>query len=173
MDYIDAPLRLCYTHSHMQYPSDLKPIPTQPWDERPDSLPLAVEDVRTALWLESGSIPQAAARLKVTPHRLRRFIGNSPRLIAEQNEAREQLADIAEGIVKEALLDPVDTGRRDGMAKYVLSSIGRVRGYGTGPGKQININSEGGNILITWADGSPIGPSDDSNIIEGEVVDAA
>ena len=158
-----------------ELPTDLQPIPTQPWAERPDSLPLAVEEVRTALWLEEGSIPRAAIRLKVTSHRLRRFIQNSPRLLAEQNEAREQLADRAEEVVKEALFDPVDTGRRDSMAKYVLSSIGRSRGFGTGPGKQININSEGGNILITWADGSPVGSDSDEVgvIIEGEVTDAA
>ena len=156
------------------FPSDLQPIPTQPWDERPDSLPLQVEEVRTALWLESGSIAKAAIRLKVTANRLRRFIQNSPRLLAEQNEAREQLADRAEEVVKEALFDPVDASRRDSMAKYVLSSIGRLRGYGTGPGKQININSEGGNILIQWADGSSITTPDEGGvIIEGEATDAA
>jgi hypothetical protein len=153
------------------FPTDLQPIPTQPWDERPDSLPLQVEEVRTALWLESGSIPKAAIRLKVASHRLRRFVSNSPRLIAEQNEAREQLVDKAEENIKEALWDPIDSGRRDSMSKYVASSLGRLRGYGTGPGKQININSEGGNILIQWADGSPLTPpesTDDGTTIEGE-----
>lgn len=142
----------------MDMPGDLLPIPTQPWDERPDSLPLVHEEVRTALWLEQGNVAKAAARLKVAPYRLRNFINSSPRLLAEQTEAREQLADRAEEVVKEALFDPLDTARRDGMAKYVLSSIGRNRGFGTGPGKQININSQGGNILIQWADGSPLTP---------------
>jgi len=81
-------------------------------------------------------------------------------------EAREQLADRAEEIVKEALNDPVDPGRRDGMAKYILSSLGRPRGFGQGPGK-VSINSAGGNIHITWGDGTPV---DNSPIIEGEVV---
>jgi hypothetical protein len=153
----------------VDFPRDLQPIPTQPWSERPDSLPLQIEEVRTALWLESGSIPKAAIRLKVTSHRLRRFISNSPRLLAEQNEAREQLADKAEENVKEALFDDKDAARRDSMSKYVLSSLGRLRGYGTGPGKQININSEGGNILIQWADGTSV--SNDDDIIEGTVVE--
>ena len=156
----------------VEFPKDLRPIPTQPWSERPDSLPLNVEEVRTALWLESGSIPEAAIRLKVTAHRLRRFIQNSPRLLAEQNESREQLADKAEQNIKEALWDSIDTARRDSASKYVLSSLGRNRGYGTGPGKQININSEGGNILIQWADGSQIQtPDTEGPIIEGETVD--
>jgi hypothetical protein len=153
-----------------ELPSDLQPIPTQPWGERPDSLPLVIEEVRTALWLESGSIPKAAIRLKVAPSRLRRFINNSPRLLAEQNEAREQLVDKAEENIKDALWDPIDSARRDSMSKYVASSLGRLRGYGTGPGKQININSEGGNILIQWADGTPLSNDDnDSSIIEGEM----
>ena len=66
--------------------------------------------------------------------------------------------------------DPIDSARRDSMSKYVASSLGRLRGYGTGPGKQININSEGGNILIQWADGTPLSNDDnDSSIIEGEM----
>lgn len=158
-----------------EFPQDLQPIPTQPWNERPDSLPLQVEEVRTALWLESGSIPKAAIRLKVTSNRLRRYINSSPRLLAEQNEAREQLADRAEEVVKEALFDEIDASRRDSMARYVLSSIGRTRGFGQGPGKQININSEGGNILIQWADGSTLTApeNDDSDVIEGELASEA
>jgi hypothetical protein len=151
------------------FPSDLLPLPTQPWDERPDSLPLTVEEARTALWLESGSVPKAAVRLKVTSNRLRNYIRSSPRLIAEQNEAREQLADRAEEIVNEALNDPNDPGRRDGMAKFLLSSyIGRNRGYGSGPGK-LSINSGGGNIIVTWGDGSPLNQPN-SDIIEGAYV---
>ena len=154
----------------MQFPSDLQPLPTRPWDERPDSLPLDVEECRTALWLEQGSVSKAASRLKITAHRLRNFINSSPRLLAEQMEAREQLADRAEEVVKEALFDPVDAARRDGMAKYVLSSIGRARGFGTGPGKQININSAGGNVIIQWADGTPMAddPAESAKDITGE-----
>lgn len=131
-------------------PSDLRPLPTAPYDERPNSLPLDVEECRTALWLERGNIPDAAARLKITPIRLRAFVNNSPRLLAEQSEAREQLADRAEQIVHEALHDEVDAGRRDGMAKYVLNSrIGKGRGFGAA-GQQMNVTNTGP-MIITWA----------------------
>lgn len=131
-------------------PSDLVPLPTTPYEERPNSLPLDVEECRTALWLERGNIPDAALRLKVTPIRLRNFVQNSPRLLAEQREAREQLADRAEKIVYEALHDDVDPSRRDAMAKYVLnSSIGKSRGFGAaGVGMKI---SNTGPMIITWA----------------------
>jgi hypothetical protein len=81
------------------------------------------------------------------------------------------LADKAEENIKEALWDEIDTARRDSASKYVLSSLGRLRGYGTGPGKQININSEGGNILIQWADGSALTTPEsvDDSTIEGEL----
>ena len=92
----------------------------------------------------------------------------SPRLLAEQNEAREILADKAEENIKEALWDPLDAQRRDSASKYVLSSLGRPRGWGTGPGKQININSEGGNILIQWADGTSVTSDDSGPIIDNE-----
>jgi len=155
----------------MQFPDDLKALPTQPWDERPDTLPLTIEEARTALWLEQGNVARAAQRLKITPWRLRNYINSSPRLIAEQHEAREQLADRAEEIVKEALNDPIDPGRRDGMAKYVLSSIGKTRGFGSGPGK-LSVNSQGGVVVIQWGDGTSVVDEDgeDGPIIEGEVV---
>lgn len=131
-------------------PNDLVPLPTTPYEERPASLPLDVEECRTALWLNRGNIPDAAAKLKVSPSRLRNFVQNSPRLLAEQREAREQLADRAEQIVHEALHDEVDASRRDAMAKYVLNSaIGKARGFGAaGVGVKI---SNTGPMIITWA----------------------
>ena len=131
-------------------PSDLVPLPTMPYEERPKSLPLDVEECRTALWLERGNITDAAARLKTTPLRLRAFVNNSPRLLAEQRESLEQLGDRAAQIVFEALHDEVDASRRDSMAKYVLNSaIGKARGFGTS-GLGINIKNTGP-MIITWA----------------------
>ncbi|HWI66891.1 MAG TPA: hypothetical protein VNS88_00685 [Nitrospiraceae bacterium] len=149
-------------------PQDLVPLPTAPYEERPASLPLDVEECRTALWLERGNIPDAAARLKVTPIRLRNFVQNSPRLLAEQREAREQLADRAEKIVYEALHDEVDSSRRDSMAKYVLNSvIGKTRGFGSA-GVGVKIQNTGP-MVITWA-------TEDDGIKtineEGEVVES-
>lgn len=153
--------------SGFRIPVDLIPLPTSPYAERPNSLPLDVEECRTALWLNRGNIPDAAEQLKVSPSRLRNFIANSPRLQAEQKEAREQLADRAEQIVVEALWDPTDPQRRDSMAKYVLNSaVGKARGYGT-QGVGVNIKNVGP-MVITWA-------TEDDNIKtineQGETVD--
>lgn len=151
----------------MHPPIDLIPLPTMPYSVRPASLPLDVQECRTALWLNRGHVADSAAQLKISPIRLRNFIANNPSLQAEQREAREQLADRAEQIVHEALNDPTDPGRRDSMAKYVLNSpIGKARGYGPA-GVGVNIKNTGP-MIITWAT-----PDDDLKTIDehGEVVE--
>ena len=111
----------------MPIPDDLLPIPTQPWDQRPVELPLDPEEVRTAIWRTNGNISAASALIKVPSNRLRRFIANSPRLSREIEESREQIVDIAEGVVRDALRDP---DRADPMARFVLGTMGRKRGWG-------------------------------------------
>jgi len=155
----------------METPKDLTPIPTQPWNERPDELPLDIEECRTALWMSNGNVSEAAKILKVPSSRLRRLIRNSAYLQSEQMEARERLADMAEEVVKEALEDDQDKGRRDSMARFVLNStIGKQRGYGNGAGGvQMNLPNKG-RVVISWDNGEQIA-GDSPKTIEGEVVD--
>jgi hypothetical protein len=150
----------------------LQPIPTQPWDERPAALPLDEEEVRTALWLNKGNVSDSAAMLKVSSIRLRNYVNAKPRLLAEQKEMRERLLDRAEQVAAEALFDPADAGRRDGMAKFLLNSaLGKLRGLGTGgSGPVVNVRNIGP-MIIEWADGKEIHEQADADsgiIIEGE-----
>lgn len=133
-------------------PTDLVPIPTSPWDERPDELPLDTDECRTALWLARGNITQAAETLKVTSGRLRRFVKNSAFLSAEMAEAAEQVVDKAEAVVLDALEDMTDPGRRDSMARFVLTQKGADRGFGSKAGGGKTTVSVG-NIHITWEGG--------------------
>lgn len=157
----------------MSLPSDLVPLPTAPYDQRPDSMPLNIQECRTALWRASGNITTAATLLKVPSNRLRNFVVKSPFLSAEHKEAQERLVDKAEDVIYNALNDSADTGRQDTMARFVATNLGRHRGYGTGsPG--ISINAPKGRINISWGDGSAIvgGSNDDENdlrTIEGSV----
>lgn len=142
-----------------ELPEDLIPLPTMPYEKRPEALPLDIEECRTALWLCRGNISEAAKKLKVHPSRLRSFIRNSPRLTEEANEAREQLVDMAEDIAYEALTDPEDSSRRDTMARFVMSNLGKSRGYGNAASKvDVNLGSKG-SITISWADGSSLSAS--------------
>lgn len=154
-----------------QIPDDLIPIPTQPWNERPAELPLDVEECRTALWTFRGNISDAANYLKVPSSRLRRFVANSPYLSREQAEAREVLKDLAENIIYEALTDE-DPGRKDAMARFVLNSIGKDRGYGTAA-KGVNVSLPGGGsgaVTISWEDGTNIG-NNSSKVIDHEAAE--
>lgn len=133
------------------FPDDLVPLPTAPWDERPDSLPLDVEECRTALWICRGNVTEAAGKLKVAPTRLRRLITRSARLTEVMNEAREQLADIAESNIMDALTDDEDYARRDSMSKFVLTTLGKQRGYTTSTVLAVANKLPTGPIEFSWA----------------------
>lgn len=151
-------------------PSDLVALPTMPYSERPNELPLDVEECRTAIWMAAGNITEAAQILKITSIRLRNFVKKSAYLSAEVQEAADRLVDIAEANVKEALTDPLDASRRDTMSRYVLSNIGKARGWGTAGGGSVNIkNSAGGTIIVQWEDGTQLGKEED----KGEIIDVS
>jgi hypothetical protein len=62
-------------------PSCYLPLPcSYPWDSRPNSSPLDVEEIATALFVQNGDIAKAAERLRVKPNRLQRTIRKSERL---------------------------------------------------------------------------------------------
>lgn len=147
-------------------PSDLVPLPTAPWDERPAALPLDIEECRTALWLANGNISEAAGVLKVDPSRLRRFVNKSARLIDVMNEASEQLVDKAVRNIAEALDDADDPARRDSMSKFVASTLGKGRGFNTSMTVVNASKLPTGPLQFTWADGSDM----KGDVIEGEII---
>lgn len=152
----------------MEIPNDLVPLPTQPWAERPADLPLDIQECRTAIWMNRGNITEAAKLLKISSLRLRNFVRNSPFLSAEVEEALEQLVDIAEDVAYQALTDENDPGRRDSMARAVLASQGKKRGWGSGTGG-VSVKMPGnGRMVIEWADGSSVSGGDDAKLIEHE-----
>lgn len=147
-----------------------------PWDVRPDDLPLTIEEVRTALWVNAGNVTKAALLLKVDSARLRRYIASSPRLSAEKEEARNQIVDKAEDVLLEALNDNEDVVRRDSMAKFALTNLGKDRGYGSKGASNLTINNNSnGTIQVSWGDGSSITGSDESDdgqpVIEHEAAE--
>jgi hypothetical protein len=85
-------------------------------------------------------------------------------------EAADRLVDIAESNVLNALTDEQDPSRRDTMSRFVLTNIGKHRGWGSGNAGNVTVkNSAGGTIVVQWADGSKFG--DNTETIEGEIVD--
>lgn len=141
-----------------------------PYEERPISLPLDVEECRTALWRCNGNVTDAARLLKVRSDRLRKFVKNSPYLSAQLVEAQETLKDLAEANVRDALMDQDDAARRDAMSRFVLTNLGTDRGYGQkGPNKG---SVQFGDIKISWGDGSDIGqPLGEDDDVSGPILD--
>jgi len=151
-------------------PNDLVALPTMPYSERPSELPLDPEECRTAIWMASGNITEASKLLKISSIRLRAFVKKSPYLTAEMQEAADRLVDLAEANVLDALRDEQDPSRRDTMSRFVLTNIGKAKGWGAGNSNNLSVkNSTGGTIIVQWADGTQLG--DNSKTIEGEVVD--
>lgn len=156
----------------MSLPNDLIPLPTMPYSERPSELPLDIQECRTAIWQCSGNISRAAALLKVPSNRLRNFVKKSPFLSEEAKESQERLVDKAEDVIEEALDDADDPGRRDTMARFVASNLGRHRGYGTGtPGVSLNLPK--GPMTITWGDGSIVTGNDNAQEDAGKVIEGS
>jgi len=113
--------------------------------------------------MAAGNVSEAAKILKVTSIRLRNFVKKSPYLTAEMQEAADRLIDIAEANVRDALLDELDPSRRDTMSRFVLTNIGKHRGWGTSASGGVTVkNSAGGTIVVQWADGSSFGDAANS-----------
>lgn len=144
----------------MQEPTDLIPLPTMPYDERPAELPLVIEEVRTAIWRAKGNVSTVAALLKVSSNRVRRFIKDSSYLSEELRESTEIILDKAEEVVAQAI-ESGDPTRADSMARWYLAQQGGGRGYGKEGSRGPAINLPGkGRMVIMWDDGEQIsGPA--------------
>jgi len=144
-----------------------------PYSERPVELPLDTEECRTAIWMAAGNISDAAKILKVTSIRLRNFVKKSPYLTAEMAEAHDRIVDIAESNVRDALTDELDPSRRDTMSRFVLTNIGKHRGWGTSASGGVTVkNTAGGTIVVQWADGSTFGNGEaELKEVEGKVIE--
>lgn len=149
-----------------ELPDDLTTLPTMPYDERPESSPLDIEECRTALWLNKGNITDAAAMLKVRSSRLRSFVKASPYLQRETEEATERLKDKAMKVIAEGL---DDDNEKYTMARFVAKELGAVGQ------KAVKDNVPAGRVTFTWADGTSFDPNaarDSATVIEGELVNA-
>jgi hypothetical protein len=147
--------------SVVDIPSDLTTLPTMPYAERPDDLPLDVEECRTAIWMTKGNITEAADILKISSARLRRFVRASVYLSREVEEATERLKDKAMKVIDEGLNDE---NERFTMARFVMTNLGGDRGFGTKAAKVAS--PAAGPIVYSWQDDDV----EEATVIEGEVV---
>jgi hypothetical protein len=88
----------------------------------------AYEDIEQALVKARGIIPRAAKTLGVHSLELRDFVRGKPGLQQIIFEAREQLADLVEANIYDALTDKDDIARRDRMT--IVMSYGQFDAVG-------------------------------------------
>lgn len=142
-------------------PSDLTTLPTMPYSERPDELPLDIEECRTAIWIAKGNITEAAEILKVSSARLRRFVKASGYLSRECEEALDRLKDKAMKVIAEGLNDD---NEKYNMAKFVVKEFGVA---GSVKDKAKIANPASGPIVYSWQDNDDV---EEAEVIDGEVV---
>jgi hypothetical protein len=108
-------------------------LPAYPWDERPDGLPLQIDEVCAALYRADGSIPRAADVLRIGTLLLRKYVARSARARAVIRECDDLLIDRARERLRDAL-ESDQSVRQDWATRYILSSSNaRERGYAPTP----------------------------------------
>jgi hypothetical protein len=131
------------------------PLPHFPYDERPSTTPLDVEEAATALYLKEGDTDAAAARLKCHPLRLQRLIDHSPRLQRLHRELASLMNNRVLVEYKRAFED--EDSRRREWASSKLAGTQQFQSHPLAPrADSAPTLSLGGptKIVISWDDGS-------------------
>jgi hypothetical protein len=139
-------------------PNNLEPLPDYDWKARPEKVGLTFEEVRTALWTTEGNMAKAAEMLLVRRSRLERFVRMHEYLDDIWYEIREQMLDLAQRNVKEALNDRKDPDRQLRMARFVLSgNAAKERGWGRSVPQNSPPNGPQQSFpKLVWSDGEPV-----------------
>ena len=131
------------------------PLPYFPWEVRPSTMRLEVEECATALYLSSGVISEAAGRLRVHPLRLVRAIRLSERLGRLHGELVGLLNDKVHAEVIAAFRDE-DSRRREWASMKVINSR-QFQDHPLAPNASGGLPSIAvggpGRIVISWDDG--------------------
>ena len=153
------------------------PLPHFPWDERPLTVPLDIEECATAIHIAKGLSDDAARILKTSVARFNRMLKAHPRLVRIRDEHLQVLNDRAIGEVARAF-DSEDAKRREWAASKILQSrlaIDNPLAQAPQAAIQNNLNMSARDIVFSWrtsptVDNPPtIDDSGASDEIEGEI----
>lgn len=100
---------------------------------------------RTAIWQSFGNMCALSRILKVNHSSLRNYLSTHDDLRELMDEARAHLIDQAEDYVAQCLSDEnLDVRVKTDLAKFILKTQGKSRGWTEGPtiAQQINIGDE-------------------------------
>lgn len=155
---------------------EFAPLPYYPFDERPDSLPLTIDEAATAIHLARGDEVAASSLLKVDVRRLQRLIRGVPRLKRIYEEALGVTLAKAASIPIQTLWDPSADARRLEWAstKLLQSKLGKDHLLSPAPPSNLTTLSNPANtgtLILKWgeppAQDSIDGPGDS----DGPIID--
>ena len=81
---------------------------------------------------------------------LRNYLEEHPELKQVMLDAREQILDLAESVIRENLTQTENPELRQRCAEFTLKTIGRHRGWAIGdyPAMQVNVSKTGDDIRV-------------------------
>ena len=81
---------------------------------------------------------------------LRNYLEEHPELKQVMLDAREQILDLAESVIRENLTQTENPELRQKAAEFTLKTIGRHRGWAIGdyPAMQVNVSKTGDDIKV-------------------------
>ena len=81
---------------------------------------------------------------------LRNYLEEHPELKQVMLDAREQILDLAESVIRENLTQTENPDLRQKAAEFTLKTIGRHRGWAIGdyPAMQVNVSKTGDDIRV-------------------------
>ena len=81
---------------------------------------------------------------------LRNYLEEHPELNQVMLDAREQILDLAESVIRENLTQTENPELRQKAAEFTLKTIGRHRGWAIGdyPAMQVNVSKTGDDIKV-------------------------
>ena len=81
---------------------------------------------------------------------LRNYLEEHPELKQVMLDAREQILDLAESVIRENLTQTENQELRQKAAEFTLKTIGRHRGWAIGdyPAMQVNVSKTGDDIRV-------------------------
>lgn len=145
-----------YSGSH---DCEFLPLPYYNWDQRPDTLPLDVDECATAIHLSDGDVLEAAALLKVPIIRLNRIIRHNPRLQRILEEALGVSLVRAAHVPLATLRDPNADRRQLEWASTKLLQSRLAQGHLLSPAPAAGIASNvvvDKRIVVLWGNGEKI-----------------
>ena len=101
------------------------PLPYFPYEQRPSTVPVDVEEAATALYLDQGVVADAAQRLRIPSLKLQRIIDRSPRLTRLHKELVSLLNDKVLKQVITAFDDPENRRKEWASAQVIRSEAFR------------------------------------------------